>query len=246
MLVELSVMEQRYQAVLAVVQDGWKVTEVVERLGVSRQSVHAWIVRYEQGGLASLADRSHCPWSCPHQTAPQIGTQICELRRQHPGWGRCSGEPYLFWRIAFIVASFAVLVLERVAERDVHPVDQRAKRSSPATQAALRGNRADPASASRVAALVIVVVTTAPPPSGGAETLEYVDANRSIYTVRQALWLAPSGAARPALTLVRSDLRIGPSRAQLDDVCGRDTKSKYDGGDRASAGGGPQSRPAPA
>ena len=28
MLVELSVMEQRYQAVLAVVQDGWKVTEV--------------------------------------------------------------------------------------------------------------------------------------------------------------------------------------------------------------------------
>jgi transposase len=47
-LVELSVMEQRYQAVLAVVQDGWKVTEVAARLGVSRQSVHAWIARYER------------------------------------------------------------------------------------------------------------------------------------------------------------------------------------------------------
>jgi len=34
--VELSVVEQRYKAVLAVVQDGWKVTEVAERLGVSR------------------------------------------------------------------------------------------------------------------------------------------------------------------------------------------------------------------
>jgi hypothetical protein len=34
-LVELSVMEQRYQAVLTVVQDGWKVTEVARRLGVS-------------------------------------------------------------------------------------------------------------------------------------------------------------------------------------------------------------------
>jgi transposase-like protein len=56
-LVELSVMEQRYQAVLAVVQDGWKVTEVAARLGVSRQSVHAWIVRYEAGGLAALVDR---------------------------------------------------------------------------------------------------------------------------------------------------------------------------------------------
>jgi transposase len=51
-LVELSVMEQRYQAVLAVVQDGWKVVEVARRLGVSRQSVHNWIARYEAGGLA--------------------------------------------------------------------------------------------------------------------------------------------------------------------------------------------------
>ena len=31
MLVELSVMEQRYQAVLAVVQDGWRVVEVARR-----------------------------------------------------------------------------------------------------------------------------------------------------------------------------------------------------------------------
>ena len=71
MLVELSVMEQRYQAVLAVVQDGWKVTEVAERLGVSRQAVHAWIARYEQGGLPALADRSHRPGTCPHQIAPR-------------------------------------------------------------------------------------------------------------------------------------------------------------------------------
>ena len=55
MLVELSVMEQRYRAVLAVVQDGWRVVEVARRLGVSRQTVHAWIARYEQGGLAALA-----------------------------------------------------------------------------------------------------------------------------------------------------------------------------------------------
>jgi transposase InsO family protein len=86
-LVELSVMEQRYQAVLAVVQDGWKVTEVAERLGVSRQSVHAWIARYEAGGLAALADRSHRPVSCPHQIDPGTEAEICELRRQHPGWG---------------------------------------------------------------------------------------------------------------------------------------------------------------
>jgi len=86
-LVELSVMEQRYQAVLAVVQDGWRVVEVARRLGVSRQSVHAWIARYEQGGLAALADRSHRPAGCPHQTDPETQAAICELRREHPGWG---------------------------------------------------------------------------------------------------------------------------------------------------------------
>jgi transposase InsO family protein len=86
-LVELSVMEQRYQAVLAVVQDGWQVAEVARRLGVSRQSVHAWIVRYEAGGLAALTDRSHRPSSCPHQTPAETEAMICELRREHPGWG---------------------------------------------------------------------------------------------------------------------------------------------------------------
>ena len=86
-LVELSVMEQRYQAVMAVVQDGWKVTEVADRLGVSRQSVHTWIARYEAGGLPALADGSHRPQSCAHQIAPELEALICELRRKHPGWG---------------------------------------------------------------------------------------------------------------------------------------------------------------
>jgi transposase InsO family protein len=86
-LVELSVMEQRYQAVMAVVQDGWKVSEVARRLGVARQSVHNWIARYEAGGLSALADRSHRPETCAHQIAPELEAAICELRRKHPGWG---------------------------------------------------------------------------------------------------------------------------------------------------------------
>jgi transposase InsO family protein len=86
-LVELSVMEQRYQAVLAVIQDGWKVVEVADRLGVSRQAVHAWIARYQVGGLSALADRSHRPASCPHQIGSETEALVCELRREHPGWG---------------------------------------------------------------------------------------------------------------------------------------------------------------
>src|SRR5438094_5448015 len=80
-------MEQRYQAVLAVVQDGWNVVEVARRFGVSRQSVHNWIARYRAGGLSALADHSHRPGGCPHQTPADLEALICELRREHPGWG---------------------------------------------------------------------------------------------------------------------------------------------------------------
>ncbi len=87
MLVELSVVEQRYQAVLAVIGDGRSVVEVAGLVGVSRQTVHAWLARYEAGGLAGLADRSHKPASCPHQMPAAVEARILEWRRVHPGVG---------------------------------------------------------------------------------------------------------------------------------------------------------------
>jgi len=81
------VAEQRYQAVLAVIGEGGTVSEVAGRWGVSRQSVHAWLARYEAGGLEGLADRSHRPGSCPHQMGPAVEAQVLELRRIHRSWG---------------------------------------------------------------------------------------------------------------------------------------------------------------
>jgi transposase InsO family protein len=63
------------------------VTEVAKRYGVSRQLVHAWVNRYRVGGPEGLADRSHRPNRCPHQLAAAVEARVCELRRQHPGWG---------------------------------------------------------------------------------------------------------------------------------------------------------------
>ncbi|MFJ5210946.1 IS481 family transposase [Streptomyces nigra] len=85
-LVELSVVEQRYRAVLAVLA-GATVTEVAAQLGVSRQTVSGWKSRYEASGLAGLADRSRRPASCPHQASAEVETAVCELRRKHPKWG---------------------------------------------------------------------------------------------------------------------------------------------------------------
>jgi transposase InsO family protein len=85
-LVALSVIEQRYRAVMAVL-DGASVTEVAAEVGVSRQSVHAWVARYRKGGLGGLADRSHRTRSCPHQASSEVEAVVCELRRAHPRWG---------------------------------------------------------------------------------------------------------------------------------------------------------------
>ncbi len=83
MLVELKVVEQRYRAVIDVL-DGMTVTEVAARNGVTRQTLHAWLRRYANGGMAALADKSSKPESCPHQISPVIEARVIELRRMHP------------------------------------------------------------------------------------------------------------------------------------------------------------------
>jgi transposase InsO family protein len=85
-LVELSVVEQRYRAVLEAAA-GVPVVEVAARFEVSRQSVHAWIRRYGDGGLGALADRPRRPDTCPHQVSADIEAAVCEMRRDHPRWG---------------------------------------------------------------------------------------------------------------------------------------------------------------
>jgi transposase InsO family protein len=85
-LVELSVVEQRYKAVVEHAA-GVPVTEIAARYEVSRQSVHAWIGRYRDGGLGALADRPKRPDTCPHQVSAEVEAAVCEMRREHPKWG---------------------------------------------------------------------------------------------------------------------------------------------------------------
>jgi len=66
-LVELSVMEQRYQAVLAVVQDGWKVVEVAERLGVGRTAAPTRPMRTSRRLICELRRAGLGPRRIEHQ-----------------------------------------------------------------------------------------------------------------------------------------------------------------------------------
>lgn len=128
-LVELSVVEQRYRAVLEV-EAGSPVTEVAERYGVSRQSVHAWVRRYRDGGLGALADRTHRPDTCPHQTPDVVEALVCELRRQHPRWGPPRLAYELDQRGAGPVPSLATLYRILVRNQLITPGQRRRPRSS--------------------------------------------------------------------------------------------------------------------
>lgn len=101
--------EQRYKAVLAVISDGRSITEVAASWGISRQTLHTWLRRWESGGLEGLVDRSHRPQSCPHQLSAQAEVQVLEARRAHPGWGAR--------RIAFELGRRGVAVSQSAAYR---------------------------------------------------------------------------------------------------------------------------------
>ena len=88
MLVELGVVEQRYRAVLEVLDEGAAVTDVARRYGVARQTVHEWLARYaNHGGMGALADRSSRPDTCPHQMPAAVEARVLWIRRMHPSWG---------------------------------------------------------------------------------------------------------------------------------------------------------------
>ena len=98
MLVELGLVEQRYQAVLEVINQASSVTDVAVRFGVTRQTVHRWLRRYAVEGLAGLVDGSARPLSCPHQMPPEVEARIVELRRLNAGGDRArSGS---VWRLS--------------------------------------------------------------------------------------------------------------------------------------------------
>ncbi len=78
---ELSVAEQRYQAVLTVIEDGLQITEAAAKAGVTRQALHEWLTRYAEGGLEALADRSHRPRSCPCGLTDDSSAPCWSVRR---------------------------------------------------------------------------------------------------------------------------------------------------------------------
>ncbi len=135
MLKEISKMEQRYDAVLMVIKDGYSVSEVARKVKVSRQTLYKWLADYETSGLKGLDDRSHRPHSMPHQLDGAREAAIIAMRLAHPRWGpvriahelqRTGTEPPALMTIHRVLARRGLIVAR--AERKRLPTRKRWER----------------------------------------------------------------------------------------------------------------------
>jgi transposase InsO family protein len=59
---------------------GWRPAQIAEQLGVSRQTVHNWLRRFDTEGEAGLEDRPSRPDSSPARVCAQVEAQVLALR----------------------------------------------------------------------------------------------------------------------------------------------------------------------
>ncbi|AXV08506.1 Mobile element protein [Euzebya pacifica] len=84
---QVSVMQQRHEMVLAVRQRGISVSGAAALFGVSRQTVHKWLARYDAEGVEGLGDRSSRPLVPSGQVDGGLEQRVVQLRTANPRWG---------------------------------------------------------------------------------------------------------------------------------------------------------------
>lgn len=84
---ETCVMEQRIQFIMDVLDGTYSMSELCRAYTVSRKTGYKWLLRYEQGGLEALLDRSRAPHRHPQELSRQTKQVILALKTRFPHWG---------------------------------------------------------------------------------------------------------------------------------------------------------------
>jgi putative transposase len=66
---------------------GERLTDLCHEYGISRKTGSKFKKRFEELGVAGLADRSRAPKVIPHKTPPEVEEVILAERKSHPTWG---------------------------------------------------------------------------------------------------------------------------------------------------------------
>lgn len=77
-----TIMDQRARFVLEATQSTRSFAEICRSFNISRPTGYKWLDRYYNQGFTGLADRSHRPHTCPHETSPAVVARVLELRQE--------------------------------------------------------------------------------------------------------------------------------------------------------------------
>ncbi len=134
---ETDPMKERVKFVLDAASGLYRMTELCQGYGISREKGYKWLNRYRDEGIEGLKDRSRAPEHCPHRTSEAIQEKIIQARKKHPRWGPVTllhwlrrGEPQVSWPAASTAGTILKregLIGERKKRRRGPPVKGKAK-----------------------------------------------------------------------------------------------------------------------
>ena len=78
-------MSLRERFVSQVRQGGVQVSVLCREFGISRQTGYKWLKRYDEAGVAGLADQSRRPQHSPRQTETALEKVVSEARQRRAG-----------------------------------------------------------------------------------------------------------------------------------------------------------------
>ena len=83
----MDVQEQRVQFAVAAARKEKSLTALCQEFGISRPTGYLWQRRFQQAGIAGIAERSRRPQQSPRQTLPELEQRGVEIRQRYPDWG---------------------------------------------------------------------------------------------------------------------------------------------------------------
>ena len=131
----MDVREQRVSFVVTASRGEKPFSALCQEFGISRPTGYLWLWRYQQDGLAGIAEHSRRPVLSPDRTPPELEARVLALRRRYPDWGARKLQVLLRpWGIELARSTIHRILLRHglVNDRDGHsPATQRFQRGAP-------------------------------------------------------------------------------------------------------------------
>jgi len=83
----MDVEEQKVKFVVAATRGEKSLTALCQEFGISRPTGCLWRKRYQEAGLAGIAERSRRPRQSPERTSAELEQRVVEMRGRYPDWG---------------------------------------------------------------------------------------------------------------------------------------------------------------